>query len=113
MGGGEFSAHKNFFWPIARARIFFLVESHAGTFLEGRGGGISFMRYWLVKKFTGKKVTISQMQLSRILNTISFYVELGVGRSRHCFFTLIQGVQFAKTYRSKIYLGYVWLFRSM
>lgn len=23
MGGGEFSAHKNFFWLIARARIFF------------------------------------------------------------------------------------------
>ena len=57
MGGGEFSAHKNFFWPITRARIFFLVEYHAGTFLEGRGGGgICFMRYWLFKKFTGKKV---------------------------------------------------------
>lgn len=56
MGGGEFSAHKNFFWPIARARIFFLVESHAGTFLEGGWGWISFMRYWLFKKFTGKKV---------------------------------------------------------
>ena len=57
--------------------------------------------------------TISQMQLSHILNIISFYFELGVGRSRLCFFILIQGVQFAKTYRSKIYLGYVWLFRSM
>ena len=59
------------------------------------------------------KFIISQIKLSRILNTISFYFELGVGRSRLCFFTLIQGVQFAKTYRSKIYLGYVWLFRSM
>lgn len=46
MGGGEFSAHKNFF----------LLEPHAGTFLEGGWGWISFMRYWLFKKFTGKKV---------------------------------------------------------
>ena len=51
------------------------------------------------------KFIISQIKLSRILNTISFYFELGVGRSRLCFFTLIQGLQFAKTYRSKIYLG--------
>lgn len=56
MGGGEFSAHKNFFWPIARARIFFLVESHAGTFLEGRGGGfascvIGYLKNLLVKRF--------------------------------------------------------------
>ena len=46
MGGGEFSAHKNFFWLIARARIF-LLEPHAGTFLEG-GVGVDFLHALLV-----------------------------------------------------------------
>ena len=73
---------------------------------------IRVQRAWHIARKFFKFIT-SQIKLSRILNTISFYFELGVGRSRLCFFTLIQGVQFAKTYRSKIYLGYVWLFRAM
>lgn len=55
MGGGEFSAHKNFFGP-SPVQEFFFIRAPCRTFLEGGWGWISFMRYWLFKKFTGKKV---------------------------------------------------------
>ena len=47
MGGGEFSALKDFFGPSPVQEFFFVVESHAGTFLEGRGGG-NFLHALLV-----------------------------------------------------------------
>lgn len=46
MGGGEFSAHKNFFWLIARARIFFIRAPCRNVF--GGGVGVDFLHALLV-----------------------------------------------------------------
>ena len=56
MGGGEFSAHKNFFWLIARARIFFIRAPCRNVFGGGSGGGfpscvIGYLKNLLVKRF--------------------------------------------------------------